>query len=131
MLSEKADGKMAKAGLIGENKMQGRNPTAKEKVWMDHAVQVGCIACILVGKIQAFTVPVEYTSIHHIDGKTKPGAHRKSIPLCHGHHQRDENARHVNKTRFEMEFGTEAELLEATRLLVNSYFGVAWEPVES
>ncbi|NRB39917.1 MAG: recombination enhancement function domain protein [Pseudomonadales bacterium] len=30
---------------------------------------------------------LQYISLHHIDGRTKPGAHAKILPLCRYHHQ--------------------------------------------
>jgi len=91
--------------------MNGRKPDAEEVKWLRITK--------LKGYIRAFEVDGAYTANHHINGCRKPKAHLDSIPLCDGHHQHDKNARHVNKTRFEAEFGTEEELLEATKRLVN------------
>jgi len=58
---------------------------------------------------------------HHPEGKTKPGAHAMAFPLCPNHHRNPGEGyetRHGNKARFEAEYGTETELLEATRKLV-------------
>ena len=100
--------------------MNGRTPTAKEKKWLNITKQIGCIVCILKGTIRPFQVDGAYTANHHINGCRKPDAHLNSIPLCDGHHQVGEYARHRNKKRFEAEYGTEAELLEATEKLVNA-----------
>ena len=74
---------------------------------------LGCIVCLEEGKYTP-------TAIHHIDGKTKPDAHLKTIPLCYYHHQGGEDcsaytSRHPYKARFEARYGTEAELLEKTK----------------
>lgn len=62
-------------------------------------------------------------SLHHIDGRTKPDAHLKTIPLCGMHHQSGDRAGHFVsvhpwKRRFEETFGTQEELLEECRQLV-------------
>jgi hypothetical protein len=95
--------------------MKGRTPTVKEREWMDRARELGCIACIKAGRIIPFEVPPEYTAIHHIDGKTKPGAHFLTIPLCPDDHQTGKNARHKNRVRFEERNGSEESLLELTK----------------
>jgi hypothetical protein len=92
-----------------------RPATKKEKEWMQAIRPLGCIVCILTLRIRPFTVPEEYTAIHHIDGQTKPGAHFLTIPLCPHHHQTGEDALHKNKTRFEEKFGTEQDLLNLTK----------------
>jgi len=89
--------------------MKGRNPTAEESRHMARVNQIGCIACLNMG----IETPPEYTLIHHTDGKTKPGAHFKVLPLCDGHHSRYEKTGfHNNPTRWEQEHGTEQELLD-------------------
>jgi hypothetical protein len=40
-----------------------------------------CIACLLHGQ-KSYEV-----SLHHIDGRVKPGAHKRILPLCVWHHQ--------------------------------------------
>ena len=91
--------------------MKGRNPTAAEKRFHNEIVQLGCIACWLDGNHN----PV--TSIHHMEGRTKPGAHMQVLPLCAGHHQDGTGipgliAVHPWKRRFEDKYGTQEELLE-------------------
>nr|WP_145340013.1 Ref family recombination enhancement nuclease [Pantoea sp. PSNIH1] len=61
--------------------LKGRTPTAAERVVMDALGKLPCIACLQHGKES----PV--ISLHHIDGRTKPGAHLLQIPLCKYHHQ--------------------------------------------
>ena len=91
--------------------MKGRNPTATEKRLHNQLAALGCIACRLDGNHN----PV--VSIHHIDGRTKPGAHSKVLPLCAGHHQDGTGmpgliAVHPWKARFEAAYGKQLELLD-------------------
>jgi hypothetical protein len=89
-----------------------RPVTPEEKaLWSRMAREIGCVACLLDGH------PNTYVSIHHIDGRTKPGCHKKVLPLCAGHHQdgtgEDKTmiAVHPWVARFEERYGTQAELL--------------------
>lgn len=91
--------------------MKGRTPTAAERRIMDKIGGLGCIACLKDGITNPFI------SLHHIDGRTKPGAHLLVLPLCAQHHQQDDTdpmgrvAVHPNKARFEAKYGTQRELL--------------------
>ena len=90
--------------------MKGRNPSAAEKRFHDQLAALGCIACRIDGNHNP-TV-----SIHHIDGRTKPGAHMRVLPLCAGHHQDGYGipgliAVHPYKRRFEDRYGSQYELL--------------------
>lgn len=60
---------------------KGRTPTADERRVMDALGRLPCIACLMHGKI------TEEVSLHHIDGRTKPDAHKLVLPLCKWHHQ--------------------------------------------
>lgn len=101
--------------------MKGRTPNSTEKRWMNDCRELGCIVCIVY--LETFTPP----AIHHIDGKTKPGSHLLSIPLCDKHHQHSDNAkpkrwisRHGDgRAAFEKEYAAESELLEITRTRIN------------
>ena len=89
--------------------MRGRTPTKSEQAHMDRVRELGCIVCLNEGK---HTPP----AIHHIEGKTKEGAHYKTIGLCYYHHQEGSDceaytSRHDFKARFENRYGTEQELL--------------------
>jgi hypothetical protein len=90
--------------------MKGKTPTKAEKALWGRMADLGCIACRKDGQ---HTLEV---SIHHIDGRTKPGAHGKVLPLCAGHHQ-DGTGRpgliavHPWKARFEAEYGRQEDLL--------------------
>lgn len=90
--------------------MKGRTPTAQEKQWMDDVQSLGCIVCRRHGRTET---PAE---IHHIDGKTKQGAHFHVLPLCYFHHRQGSDSelftsRHPYKRRFEERYGPEMELL--------------------
>lgn len=98
--------------------MKGRTPTAEERRYMDAAVKLGCIVCLV--HLSTHTP----ATIHHIDGKTRPGAHLDSIPLCFLHHQGGADcdqytSRHPYKTRFEARYGSEQSLLAETRRRIN------------
>ena len=60
--------------------MKGRTPTKEEKRHMDEVAQYGCYCCKKMGLYN------DHILLHHTDGRTKPGAHFKVIPLCSGHH---------------------------------------------
>lgn len=90
--------------------MKGRNPSAAEKRFHDQLASLGCIACRIDGNHNP-TV-----SIHHIDGRTKPGAHMRVLPLCAGHHQHGTGAPgltgiHPFKARFELAYGKQETLI--------------------
>lgn len=93
-------------------KSKERAVTAEEKaLWSRMANEIGCIACLLDGH------PNTYVSIHHIDGRTREGCHKKVLALCAGHHQdgtgEDKSliAVHPWTARFEERYGTQEELL--------------------
>jgi len=84
---------------------------------MQKVAALGCIVCLI------FEGEFTPASIHHIDGKTKPGAHKKVLPLCFRHHQEgsccDEwVSRHPHKAQFESRYATEQELLEKVHELL-------------
>lgn len=60
---------------------KGRTPTAAERRVMDRLGSLPCIACLMHGKNSPLI------SLHHIDGRTAPGAHTRVLPLCIYHHQ--------------------------------------------
>lgn len=99
--------------------MKGRPVTAEQKRYHDHLCRVvGCIACRKDGHLN-FVV-----SVHHIDGRTKPDAHWLVLPLCAGHHQDGTGvpgliAVHPWKRRFEDRYGTQLELLEECKAILD------------
>ena len=83
--------------------------TKSDKAWWDRVASLGCVACLQDGIFNT------HVSIHHTDGRTKPGAHRRVLPLCGPHHQTggmEAPAIHPWKARWEAKYGTQAELLE-------------------
>lgn len=93
---------------------KGRTPTKEEREHMNAICNLGCIICL---EWLGIYTPA---SIHHVDGRTKPGTHLKTIPLCYPHHQLRDNrkpplwiSRHGNgKAAFEAAYATESELLD-------------------
>ena len=93
------------------------NPSKKEKEIWNAIAELGCIACRKDGRFNP------YVSIHHCDGRAKPGAHKKVLALCAGHHQDGSGAMdliavHPYKARFEAKYGTQEELMEETKNLL-------------
>ena len=90
--------------------MKGRTPTVAERQRMDAIAAIGCIACKHDG------IDNPHVSLHHIDGRTKPGAHLLVLPLCAPHHQQDDTdplqrpSVHGRKATFTARYGTEMEL---------------------
>jgi hypothetical protein len=85
--------------------------TKAEKKWWSKVADRGCAACLKDG------IRNTYVSIHHIDGRTKLGAHMRVLALCGPHHQtggESAPAIHPWKTQFEVKYGTQAELLALT-----------------
>ena len=84
------------------------NPSRAEKLyWTRLVCVVGCIACRIDGRIN------HHVSIHHSDGRTKPGAHMRVLPLCDRHHQtggEEAPAIHPWKARFEDKYGKQDDL---------------------
>ena len=60
---------------------------------------------------------------HHTDGKTKPYAHYKTIPLCDGHHSRYKvDGLHYNPTAWQEKWGSQEEILsEIAKVMVAKY----------
>lgn len=88
--------------------MKGTNPSkAHKKFWDALCGTCGCVACRMDGIFN------DYVSIHHIDGRTKPDAHWKVLPLCGSHHQDDglAIAVHPHKAMFETRYGKQMTLL--------------------
>jgi hypothetical protein len=101
--------------------MKGRPPTADEARFMDAIAKLGCVACRMDGWENL------EVSVHHIDGRTKPGAHYLVLPLCAGHHQAGTGtnptlvAVHPDKARFEAQYGLQLELqVECSRLIAQN-----------
>lgn len=85
--------------------------TKAEKEIQRKIAELGCVACLKDGIYNS------YVSIHHIDGRTKPGCESKVLALCAGHHQTggtEAPSIHPWKARFEAKYGSQEELLEWT-----------------
>lgn len=84
------------------------NPTKSDKAyWQRLADVVGCCICRFYHDIYN-----NHVSPHHIDGKTKPGAHSKVIMLCGPHHQTGGEgvAIHPFKKTWERAYAPQCEL---------------------
>lgn len=102
--------------------MKGRTPTAAEQRHISAVASMGCLICKREFGIYSPASP------HHVDGRTKPGAHMKLLPLCFLHHQGGNNTPeyvsvHPYKRAFYARYGSEAELLAAVDELLKK--GVA------
>jgi len=96
--------------------MKGKAPSKAERGYHDRLANVvGCIACRKDGRVN------HHVSIHHIDGRTRPGCHMRVLPLCWPHHQPlvpGVESVHGNKARFEAKYGKQADLqAECNRIL--------------
>ena len=91
--------------------MHGKTQTKAEREHWDRVARLGCIACLKDGRIN------DFVSIHHVDGRTKPGSHMRVLPLCGPHHQHDDTdplgriGVHPYKARFEAQYGRQEQLL--------------------
>jgi hypothetical protein len=91
--------------------MKGRAPTAAEAQFMDRMGTLPCICCLKDGWEN------RDISLHHIDGRTKLGAHFLVLPLCGQHHQQDDSdprgriSVHGRKATFQARYGKQMDLL--------------------
>lgn len=60
--------------------LKGRTPSADERRVMDAMGALPCVCCLRRGRVN----PV--VSLHHVTGRTEPGAHYRVLPLCIWHH---------------------------------------------
>lgn len=99
--------------------LSGRKPTEEEQQYMDDVAQGGCIICRLYLGFKEDTItPAE---IHHIDGKTKPGCHKKILGLCDKHHRipgKGYVSRADGKKAFEAAYMPEEDLMVVQQELV-------------
>lgn len=90
--------------------------TKAERLHHDRIASLGCIACRLDG------IHTPLVSLHHVDGRTKPGCEMKVLPLCFLHHQGGDGVEFVSvhpwKTRFIKRYGTQESLLEKCNKLL-------------
>jgi len=87
--------------------VKSRHATKDDKLWMSAIADIGCIVCKNLG--YGFSP----AAIHHIAGRTKKGAHKKTIPLCGLHHQNGGYgvALHAGLKKWESLYGTQQDLL--------------------
>ena len=103
----------AKRKTFKRMKSTQRAVTAAERELWHRIAGLGCCACAIDGNENPFV------SIHHVDGRTKPGCHALVLPLCAQHHKQDDSdplgrvAVHPFKHRFEAKYGSQAALLMA------------------
>lgn len=114
----------AKIGVLGAAAVQRKAPARKakmktkqravtftEKYLWSQLAALGCVACLKDGQYNP------HVSIHHVDGRTKPGCHLLVLALCAPHHQHDDTdpacriGVHPFKARFEARYGTQEELM--------------------
>lgn len=121
---DKPMARTSKIGVLGAASVQRKAPARKaamkakqravmpvEKALWDRLAQLGCVACLKDGHFNP------YVSIHHVDGRTKPGCHLLVLALCAQHHQHDDTdpagrtGVHPYKARFEARYGSQANLM--------------------
>lgn len=109
--------------------LKGRTALAAESKIQDAFGPLPCIACLVHGRVNLVA------SQHHIEGRTKPNAHKKIIPLCGGHHNVEESkevreqypdmipihaqGKHGGRAAWEALNGSQLQLLALTYALVN------------
>ena len=93
-----------------------------EKRWLSDVASLGCVACRNSGYGETLA------EVHHVRagvGKGQRAADTDTIPLCPPHHRGTLHPMvpsiHLDKRRFEREFGTELELLAQTIRDVNAF----------
>ncbi len=91
--------------------------TANERLHLSRVAALGCIVCRNLGYGMT---PAE---VHHIrTGQgLKRASHFETLPLCHAHHRTGGYgvAFHAGKEAFEANYGTELELLQQTREVID------------
>lgn len=114
-----ASGKPAPRATRSTLKTKQRAVTKEEKAMWSRLAALGCIACMHEGVFEPDV------SIHHVDGRTKEDCHKLVLALCASHHQEGTGknphyvAVHPWKTRFEVRFGTQQELMAECAALLN------------
>lgn len=92
--------------------------TDTEKVIWSKLAALGCVACRADGNFNP------HVSIHHVDGRTKPGCHMLVLALCSGHHQASTGedktllAIHPWKARWEKRYGSQMDLVAENMKLI-------------
>lgn len=94
--------------------------------------RVRALGCVVCKQFHDEETPAE---IHHVDGKTKEGAHFMVLPLCYIHHRAGISvpaavSRHPYKADFEARYGTEEELLELVARMLDGTEDPGFDPFE-
>lgn len=89
-----------------------------EKEHLSKVASIGCIVCMNQGNEGT---PAEIHHIRHGNGMSQRASNYESIPLCHIHHRTGGYgvAIHAGQKEFEKLYGSESELLEQVRSLIN------------
>ena len=75
-----------------------------------HLLSIKRLPCIVCGRLGP-------SHAHHTDtGMGRKKNHHKAIPLCLHHHQGEQGIHTLGKKRWQMMYGSEAELLAKTML---------------
>lgn len=110
--------------------------TKSEQARFDNMKDLGCIACILDGQIEAFSInPRLQPDIHHMLSGGHRISHEATVPLCYWHHKGEVEpysgltlkvmlpyygpSWHKHRRAFRERYGSDAELIE----IVNKYLG--------
>lgn len=110
--------------------LTGRTPTALEKALMDEIGKLPCICCYEKGQVYLGEDAASYISLHHVEGRTKPLAHAKVLPLCQYHHDQPPPAdapdwlfplHGSGRKVWEEENGTQDALLELVYDIIGYY----------
>ncbi len=79
-----------KRKAIKSRGLKGRTPNVQERYLANKLGSLGCICCRNQGWYTEAMNNQEgqaFISMHHVEGRVKPWAHAKQLPLCHFHHQ--------------------------------------------
>ena len=105
--------------------------TKSEQARFDNMKDLGCIACILDGQLEAFALFQTWdVEIHHMLSGNKRIGDEATVPLCRWHHQGVSQVTpnaimleqygpswHKHRREFRKRYGSDAELIET----VNKY----------
>lgn len=120
-----------KQAPIKSKGLKGRTLTMQERYLTNKLAALGCICCRNQGWYTEAMNNQEgqtFISMHHVEGRVKPWAHAKQLPLCQWHHQIEPPTDaplelfplHGNsKKSWEKTNGTQEALLEQVYEMIN------------